>query len=50
MARKMLIGMAGLTDKQRNCIHFTVRRILDYWKCLDCDLEFVPKRLIKGNK
>jgi len=29
--------------KKEECDHFTVRRILGSWQCLECGLEFVPK-------
>jgi ribosomal protein L37AE/L43A len=45
--------MAQVNEEQKKCTHFTVRRIMDWWQCLKCGLEFVPKtaigkRIVKG--
>jgi len=31
-----------MTPEKTECEHFTVRRILDSWECLECGLEFKP--------
>lgn len=33
-----------MKEERGKCEHFTVRRVLDLWKCIECGQEFVPKR------
>lgn len=35
---------------QENCEHFSVRRIINRWLCLECGLEFVPKDRIRKHR
>lgn len=44
MVARALWVMNTPRKKPEDCDHFTVRRILDSWECLDCGLEFVPKK------
>lgn len=31
-----------LRQKRKECTHFTVRRIINKWYCLECNLQFRP--------
>lgn len=35
---------------QENCKHFSVRRIINRWLCLECGLELVPKDRIRKHR
>ena len=35
--------MTSAAEKEE-CEHFTVRRVLGMWKCIECGLEFRPVR------
>ena len=35
---------------QENCEHFSVRRIINRWLCLECGLEFIPKDRIRKDR
>jgi len=32
----------ALKKKQKECEHFRVGRVMDFWECLECGLEFRP--------
>jgi ribosomal protein L37AE/L43A len=43
--------MIGMQKKNReDCEHRSIHRVLDYWVCDNCGVEFKPKNQIHKNK